>query len=68
MNWNQIEGNWTQFKGDIQSKWGRLTDDDMDSVEGDRKKLVGKIQERYGQAQEEVEKQIDEWMGDDKHK
>lgn len=64
MNWNQIEGNWTQFKGDVQAKWGRLTDDDMDSVEGDRKKLVGKIQERYGEAQEAAEKQVDDWLGE----
>ena len=46
MNWNQIEGNWKQFKGEVQKQWGKLTDDDQDQIEGDRKKLVGKLQEK----------------------
>lgn len=66
MNWNQIEGNWTQIKGDVQAKWGRLTNDDLDVIEGNRKKLVGKLQERYGQAEDEAEREIDAWL--DKHR
>lgn len=62
MNWNQIEGNWTQFKGEVQAKWGRLTNDDLDVIEGERKKLVGKLQERYGQAKEEAERDIEAWL------
>ncbi|KKB11909.1 hypothetical protein VE25_10175 [Devosia geojensis] len=62
MNWNQIEGNWTQFKGRVQSQWGKLTDDDLDVIEGDRKQLTGKLQERYGKAEEEVDREIDDWL------
>jgi uncharacterized protein YjbJ (UPF0337 family) len=61
MNWNQIEGNWTKFKGKARQQWGRLTDDDLAMLHGKREELAGKIQERYGIAQEQAEKQIDEW-------
>jgi uncharacterized protein YjbJ (UPF0337 family) len=61
MNWNQIEGNWTKFKGKARQQWGRLTDDDLARLHGKREELAGKIQERYGIAQEQAEKQIDEW-------
>jgi uncharacterized protein YjbJ (UPF0337 family) len=47
MNWNQMEGNWEQFKGKVQSQWGKLTGDDLDVIKGNRKQLTGKIQERY---------------------
>lgn len=62
MNWDTIEGNWKQFKGDIKSHWGELTDDELDQAEGDRDKLVGKIQERYGLAKTEAEHQLDEFL------
>lgn len=61
MNWDIIEGKWQQLKGDAQAHWGKLTDDDMQEAEGNRDKLAGKIQERYGIARDEAEKQIDEW-------
>ena len=59
--WNQIQGNWKQFTGNIQDKWGELTGDDIDEINGERKVLEGKIQERYGIAQQEASRQIDEW-------
>jgi uncharacterized protein YjbJ (UPF0337 family) len=62
MNWNQIEGNWEQFKGKIQSQWGNLTNDDLDVIKGNRKQLAGRIQERYGKAEEEAERDIDTWL------
>lgn len=58
MNWDQVKGNWHQVKGAIKAKWGRLTDDELDEISGEREKLVGKIQERYGIAREEAEKQV----------
>jgi uncharacterized protein YjbJ (UPF0337 family) len=61
MNWEQIEGNWKQFKGSAREQWGKLTDDDLDVIAGKRDKLVGKIQERYGIARETAEKQIEEY-------
>ncbi|GAA4125074.1 hypothetical protein GCM10023067_37890 [Aminobacter aganoensis] len=62
MNWNQIEGNWEQFKGKVQAQWGKLTDDDLDVIKGKRKELAGRLQARYGQAQDEAEKDIDTWL------
>jgi uncharacterized protein YjbJ (UPF0337 family) len=62
MNWDRVEGNWKQFKGQAQQQWGNLTNDDLDVVEGKRKELSGKIQERYGVAKDEAEKQIDDWL------
>lgn len=64
MNWQQIQGNWEQIKGRAKTEWGKLTDDDMQSIRGDRDKLVGKIRERYGVAKEEAEKRVDRWIDD----
>jgi uncharacterized protein YjbJ (UPF0337 family) len=62
MNWNQMEGNWEQFKGKAQTQWGKLTDNDLDIIKGSRKQLAGKIQERYGKAQEDAEREVDDWF------
>lgn len=48
--WDQVKGNWKQFKGTVKSKWNDLTDDDLDKMDGERERIVGKIQERYGEA------------------
>ncbi len=61
MNWDQIEGNWKQFTGSAKAKWGKLTDDEIQQAEGKREKLAGLIQEKYGIAKEEAEKQVDEF-------
>lgn len=61
MNWNIIEGNWKQFSGTVKESWGKLTDDDLDEIQGKRDRLVGKIQESYGYAEDEAEKQVAEW-------
>ncbi len=62
MNWNEVEGRWKQFKGDIQKNWGKLTEDEVDEAQGNRQKLEGLIQERYGKTQEQVKAEIDDWM------
>lgn len=59
MNKDTLEGKWEQAKGNIQKKWGKLTDDDLDVIKGNSKKLVGKLQERYGMSKEEAEKEVD---------
>ena len=61
MNWDRIQGNWKQMKGTVKQKWGKLTDDDFDQMAGERDKLVGKIQERYGCAKDEAERQVKDW-------
>jgi uncharacterized protein YjbJ (UPF0337 family) len=64
MNWDQIEGKWKQMKGDIRTRWGKLTDDDLHLIGGQKDKLVGRIQERYGLQKDEAQRQVDEWHRD----
>lgn len=61
MNWDQIEGNWKQFKGNVKQKWGKLTDDDLTTLKGKRDELAGILQQRYGCAKEQAEREIDEF-------
>lgn len=61
MNKDISEGNWKEFKGEVQKQWGKLTDDQFDQINGDRKKLVGQIQENYGIVREEAEEQVKKW-------
>ncbi|MDR7148561.1 uncharacterized protein YjbJ (UPF0337 family) [Hydrogenophaga palleronii] len=61
MNWDTIQGNWKQLTGQAKQQWGKLTDDDLQVVAGHRDQLSGKIQERYGIAKDEAEKQLKEW-------
>jgi uncharacterized protein YjbJ (UPF0337 family) len=58
MNWDRIEGNWKQLKGHVRATWGRLTDDQLDQIGGQRDKLAGSLQDSYGIAKDEAEKQI----------
>ncbi len=62
MNWTQVEGQWLQVTGQIKSKWGKLTDDDLKVVAGKKDLLIGKLEERYGVIKDDAEKQIDEWL------
>jgi uncharacterized protein YjbJ (UPF0337 family) len=62
MNWDRIQGNWKQAIGKAKEQWGKLTDDDLDVVAGRRDQLAGKIQERYGVAKDEAERQLAEWQ------
>lgn len=62
MNWDRIEGDWKQLKGNIKVRWGKLTDDQLDVINGKRDVLAGKIQEAYGISKEEAEKQLNEWQ------
>ena len=62
MDWNDMSGKWSIFKGSVKQKWGKLTDDDLDYVAGTRDKLVGRLQEKYGMTKEEAERQADDWF------
>lgn len=61
MNTDIIEGNWRMVKGEVQKKWGKLTDDVLDQINGSREKLSGYIQKNYGIARDEADRQIEEW-------
>lgn len=58
MNQDMIKGKWTQLKGQIKQQWGKLTDSDLEVAEGHRDYLAGKIQERYGYAKDQAEKEV----------
>ena len=58
MNTAQVKENWQQLVGKAKEKWGRLTEDDWKIIEGKRDQLLGKIQQRYGLAREEAERQL----------
>jgi len=65
MNADRLQGNWKQTKGSVKERWGKLTDDDIDVINGQRDQLIGRIQERYGIAKDEAQTQVDRWMKSD---
>jgi uncharacterized protein YjbJ (UPF0337 family) len=62
MNWDQAAGQWKELKGEIKQQWGRLTENDIDRVAGKFDRFVGKIQQKYGIAKEEAQKQVNIWL------
>jgi len=62
MNWDQVEGKWKQFSGKFREKWGKLTDDDWHVIGGKKDQLVGRIQERYGIAKEQAQREVDDFV------
>jgi len=60
-DWEQIAGKWKQVSGEAKKKWGKLTDDELMQINGNRDILAGKLQEKYGIVQEQAHKQIDDW-------
>jgi uncharacterized protein YjbJ (UPF0337 family) len=61
VSWDQLKGKWHQIKGSIRAQSGDLTDDEIEQIDGNREIMVGKIQEKYGVAREEAERQLEEW-------
>ncbi|AEA61026.1 MULTISPECIES: CsbD family protein [Burkholderia] len=61
MNEDKIKGQWKQLAGKLKAKWGKLTDDDLKVLDGNREYLAGRIQERYGIARDEVDKQLNDF-------
>jgi uncharacterized protein YjbJ (UPF0337 family) len=62
MNWDQIEVNWTLFKGKVRDNWVKLTDEDITRIAGRRSELAGRLRARYGFAKAEAEREIEAWM------
>lgn len=58
----KIKGNWNQYKGKIKEKWGQLTDDEINQMEGKRDQLIGRIQKAYGKSQEEAEREVNQFF------
>jgi len=62
MNSDILKGKWTQMKGTMRSKWGKLTDDDIDTIQGDAERFIGLLQERYGYAREKAEHELNDFL------
>ena len=63
MDWDRIAGNWKEFRGKVKEKWGQLTDDELDQINGRREQLEGRIQNRYGYAKDKARQEVDDWLG-----
>ena len=61
MNWDELKGQWKQFKGAAKTKWGKLTDDEITQLEGNKDQIIGKLQERYGYKKTEAEREVNQW-------
>jgi len=62
MNWDLIEGKWKEIKGQVRSKWAKLTDDDVEAVGGKKDELIGRVQQRYGMHRDAAEAEVDSWI------
>jgi len=62
MDWNRVQGSWKQLEGKVKAKWGKLTDDDLMAIKGNREELEGKLQQLYGLQKDQVRKEVDAWF------
>jgi uncharacterized protein YjbJ (UPF0337 family) len=62
MNTDILKGKWNQLKGNVRKQWGKLTDDDVDQIQGNSEILLGRIQERYGHTRDEAQAELDRWL------
>lgn len=62
MNSDIVEGKWKQMKGSVQAKWGKITDDEFDQIKGNRERLVGMLQEKYGHQKDRARKEVDDYF------
>jgi uncharacterized protein YjbJ (UPF0337 family) len=62
MNQDVLKGKWLQMKGEVRRQWGKLTDDDLDQIEGNAEIMAGKLQERYGWGRDEARREIDDFL------
>jgi len=62
MNWDTIAGEWKEAKGKLRAQWGKLTDDDFETIAGKKDVLIGRIQQRYGYKRDEAERNVDDFL------
>ncbi len=67
MNKDIMEGKWKQIRGKAKEWWGRLTDDDLDFIDGNQDQLIGKLQERYGYSRERATQEVNERLDEYEH-
>ena len=63
MNWDTLAGKWRELSGTVKSKWGNLTDDDLQMIGGKKDVLVGRLQQRYGFQKDRAEREVDDFLG-----
>jgi uncharacterized protein YjbJ (UPF0337 family) len=68
MNSDVFSGKWKQFRGEVKQRWGELTDDELDQIEGRRDKLIGKLQEKYGYSRSRAEEEVTRFLDDTEHR
>jgi uncharacterized protein YjbJ (UPF0337 family) len=61
MNWDTIKGQWTELKGKVREKWGKLTDSDLETIAGKKDQLIGMLQKRYGYEKDAAEREVDDF-------
>ena len=59
MNWDQVQGNWTEFKGKLRQQYGDLTDNEVEEAKGSEEEMIGLIQKKYGKTREDAKREID---------
>ncbi len=64
MNQDIFKGMWKQLEGQVKTTWGKLTSDDLKQIDGNREKLVGKLEERYGWSKSEADAQVDRFLAE----
>jgi len=62
MNWDIVSGKWNELKGQAHAKWAKLTEDDLEFVNGKLDALVGRLQQRYGHTREQAEREVDDFI------
>ncbi len=62
MNWESVEGNWLEMKGKLRQQWGKLTDQDLESIGGAKDRLLGALKQRYGMEADKAHQEIDRWV------
>lgn len=59
MNWDQVQGNWMEFKGKLRQQYGDLTDNEVEEAKGSEEEMIGLIQRKYGKTREDAKREID---------
>lgn len=62
MNSDQLQGKWHQVKGAVKAQWAKLTNDDLDEIDGNLERLVGIVRERYGYARERAAREVEDFQ------
>jgi uncharacterized protein YjbJ (UPF0337 family) len=62
MDTNILKGKWHQLKGSAKVQWGKLTNDELDQIEGNAEKLIGLVQERYGYQKQQAEAEVNDFL------